>query len=76
MKISAKEDTLSITIEQKDSGNRWKNSFNANYIEEITQKTGNAKKFPVFVKMLFSSISGSSEHVFLDILTYYNDFSK
>jgi coiled-coil domain-containing protein 61 len=69
MRISTKDDILSIVIEQKDSGNRWKNSFNATYIEEITQKTGNAKKFNVFVKMLFSSISGSSDHVFLDILT-------
>ena len=40
-----------------------------NVVEEITQKTGNFKKFPIFVKMLLSSISKNSDSVFLDILT-------
>jgi hypothetical protein len=69
MKVSAKDDVLNLTIEQKDNGNIWKANFNANYIEEITQKTGSAKKMNVFVKMLFSAISGTSDAVFLDILT-------
>lgn len=70
IKISTRDDVLYIEIEQKDSGNIWKNSFTANYIEEISQKTGNFKKFPVFVKMLLSSVIKSSDAVFLDILTY------
>lgn len=66
----ANNETLSIEIEQKVSGETWKNSFSCEYIEEITQKTGNFKKFPVFVKMLTTSLSKNSDSVFLDILTY------
>lgn len=42
-------------------------------VEGITQKTGSAKKFPVFVKMLLDALGvkhGSSETVFADLLTY------
>lgn len=70
MKVSYKDDNLALIIEQKDNGSRWKNTFTSAYIEEITQKTGNAKKMIVFVKMLVSSLAGNSDSVFLDILTY------
>lgn len=39
-------------------------------IEDITQRTGNFKSFGVFVKMLASSLSESSDAVVLDLLTY------
>lgn len=39
-------------------------------IEEITHKTGNLKKFSVFVKMLRSAILQESDSVFVDLLTY------
>ena len=39
-------------------------------IEEITQKAGNFKKFPVFVRMLCSALSRESDSVFVDLLTY------
>ena len=40
-------------------------------IEEITHKTGNFKKFSVFLKMLVSSLSpAGSDTVFVDLLTY------
>ena len=42
-------------------------------VEGITQKTGSAKKFPVFVKMLLDALGvkhGASETVFVDLLTY------
>jgi hypothetical protein len=41
---------------QKDDGQRWHGEFSANYIEEVTHKTGNFKKFSVFAKMLASSL--------------------
>ena len=44
--------------------------FSSKYIEDITTKTGNFKKYSVFVKMLFSSLSEDSSSVFLDLLTY------
>jgi coiled-coil domain-containing protein 61 len=39
-------------------------------VEEITQKAGNYKKFPVFVRMLSSAMSRESDSVFVDLLTY------
>lgn len=70
IRILANTDSLSIEIEQKNNGDTWRNNFSNEYIEEITQKTGNFKKFPIFVKMLITSISKNSDSVFLDILTY------
>ena len=39
-------------------------------VENITQKTGSAKTFPVFVKMLTTALGHGSESVFVDLLTY------
>jgi coiled-coil domain-containing protein 61 len=39
-------------------------------IEDLTTKTGNFKKFPVFVKMLISAVKQGSDSVFIDLLTY------
>lgn len=39
-------------------------------VEDITAKTGNYKKFNVFVRMLISAIHQESESVFVDLLTY------
>jgi hypothetical protein len=41
-------------------------------IEDITSKTGNFKKFPVFVKMLLSAVKQQSDSVFIDLLTYHD----
>ena len=47
---------VSNVKKQKDDGQRWHGEFSANYIEEVTHKTGNFKKFSVFSKMLASSL--------------------
>lgn len=39
-------------------------------VEDITAKTGNFKKFPVFVKMLLTALKQESESVCIDLLTY------
>ncbi len=39
-------------------------------IEDVTRKTGNFKRFGVFVKMLVSALESSSDAVHLDLLTY------
>ncbi len=36
----------------------------------MTRKTGNFKRFGVFVKMLVSALESSSDAVHLDLLTY------
>jgi coiled-coil domain-containing protein 61 len=62
--------TLLVDIEQEASGARWTGEFASKYIEDITQKTGNYKRFSVFVNMLRKSLDGSgSESVFIDLLT-------
>ncbi|GIL99845.1 hypothetical protein Vretimale_4810 [Volvox reticuliferus] len=45
-------------------------NFLSTDIEDITAKTGNFKKFPVFVKMLLSALKQASDSVFVDLLTY------
>lgn len=39
-------------------------------IEELSRKTGNYKKFRVFLNMLESAITNSTDSVSLDLLTY------
>ncbi|KNC49629.1 coiled-coil domain-containing protein 61 [Thecamonas trahens ATCC 50062] len=45
-------------------------TFPASYVEEITHKTGNYKPFHVFLRMLVSALDGSSDSVYIDLLTY------
>ncbi|GAB9472052.1 hypothetical protein Gpo141_00009244 [Globisporangium polare] len=47
----------------------WTGNFPSAYIEELTRKTGNFKRFPIFVNMLLSAISQRSDAVFIDLLT-------
>lgn len=63
-------DMLSIEVEQKQEGLRWRGDFTSRYIEDITTKTGNFKKFGVFHKMLVAAVVEESESVFIDLLTY------
>jgi hypothetical protein len=46
----------SSQVEQKDDGARWRGDFTSRYIEDITTKTGNFKKYGVFLKMLLAAI--------------------
>lgn len=48
---------------------RWKGSFQAKFIEEITHRTGNFKPYNVFLKMLVSAFDGDSNSVSLDLLS-------
>jgi coiled-coil domain-containing protein 61 len=49
-------DLLSVCLEEQDTAQRWRGDFSSAYVEEMTHKTGNFKKFPIFVKMLASSL--------------------
>jgi hypothetical protein len=48
---------------------RWRGTFTAKFIEEITHRTGNFKPFSVFVKMLASAFDSDNHAVSLDLLT-------
>ncbi|KAL0028388.1 hypothetical protein WJX77_003508 [Trebouxia sp. C0004] len=64
------EGSLTVEIEQQSEALRWRGNFTAQYIEDISAKTGNYKKFAVFVRMLASAIRQESDSVFVDLLTY------
>ncbi|CAD8113566.1 unnamed protein product [Paramecium sonneborni] len=68
--INANNEVLTIEIESKQSGDSWIANFQASYIEEITSKTGNYKKYSTFIKMLQSAIKNQTETVYIDILTF------
>lgn len=67
--ISGDSDNLSIEVEQADNGLQWKAKFQGKFIEDVTQRSGNSKRFDVFVKMLLSALAQESDSVFLDVLT-------
>jgi coiled-coil domain-containing protein 61 len=64
------DECLSIIIEKDDTGEQWKGEFSTRYVEDVTQRTGNSKKFSVFTKMLLSALHQSSDSVYVDILTF------
>ena len=62
---------LFLEIEEKLTGELWRGDFPMKYIEEITAKTGNAKKFVIFVRMLMTALKGENpKSVYIDLLTY------
>jgi len=67
--VSGDNDGLGIEVEHAESGERWSSKFAASFIEEITQRTGNAKKFDVFVRMMLSALAQESDSVYIDVLT-------
>ncbi|CAK9096354.1 unnamed protein product [Durusdinium trenchii] len=69
LSMAGDTESLSIDVEHAEDGRRWRSRFSASFVEEITRKTGNAKKFDVFVRMLLSALAQESESVYLDILT-------
>lgn len=69
LSVSGDNESLSIEVEHAQDGRRWRAKFAARFIEEITQRTGNAKAFDVFVRMLLSALAQESDSVYLDILT-------
>ncbi|GFS14599.1 coiled-coil domain-containing protein 61 [Elysia marginata] len=63
-------DSVIVQVEDRLSADQWRASFDAQYIEDLTHKTGNFKQFNIFVSMLESAISKTSDSVCLDLLTY------
>lgn len=67
--ISGDNENITIEVEHAEDGRRWRSKFAARFIEEITQRTGNSKKFDIFVRMLLSALAQESDAVYLDVLT-------
>ncbi|KAJ4436640.1 hypothetical protein ANN_16771 [Periplaneta americana] len=62
--------SLELSITDKYTAEDWQCSYDASYIETLTHKTGNYKKFDIFVTMLKSGLLKTSECITLDLLTY------
>ena len=45
-----------IDVESKMQGHIWRGDYKQKYIEEITNKAGNFKKFSIFTKMLLTAM--------------------
>ena len=59
-----------IDCESKDEGLIWRGDYQQKYIEEITNKAGNYKKFSIFVKMLLAGFKkDQGDEVVVDLLT-------
>ncbi|XP_052027926.1 centrosomal protein CCDC61 isoform X1 [Apodemus sylvaticus] len=61
---------LELEVEDQMTADQWRGEFDANFIEDLTHKTGNFKQFSIFCNMLESALTQSSESVTLDLLTY------
>ncbi|XP_074662181.1 centrosomal protein CCDC61-like isoform X2 [Tubulanus polymorphus] len=65
-----KPDSLTIEVEDRLTTDHWTGLFDARYVEDLTHKTGNFKQFNIFVDMLETALTKSSDSVSLDLLTY------
>ncbi|OAJ44248.1 hypothetical protein BDEG_27510 [Batrachochytrium dendrobatidis JEL423] len=64
------EEMPSSLFSSESPANIWTAEFSASYIEDITIKTGNFKKFSIFVEMLLSAMQRPNSTVSLDLLTW------
>ncbi|XP_053328837.1 centrosomal protein CCDC61 [Spea bombifrons] len=61
---------LEVEVEDALTTDQWRGEFDAEFIEDLTHKTGNFKQFSIFCNMLHSALTQTSESVTLDLLTY------
>lgn len=70
MRISIRDTTtISILLINDEIPERWESDFTAAFIQEITTKVGNTKRFPIFVKMIQMAVTGATEEVTFDVMT-------
>ncbi|KAK3093960.1 hypothetical protein FSP39_022289 [Pinctada imbricata] len=62
--------SLTVEVEDRLTADQWRASFDSQYIEDLTHKTGNFKQFHIFTSMLESAVTQSSDSVSLDLLTF------
>lgn len=67
--LTISQSSFILQVNEKGHKNQWRGSFSSQYIEDLTAKTGNFKKFQVFTKMLVSGLEKTSQSVIIDIIT-------
>lgn len=60
---------LQISVSCISEQKIWKNSFQHKFIETLTDRTGNFKRYQIFCKMLQRALEQGSASVFIDILS-------
>ena len=59
-----------LDCESKLEGLIWRGDYQQKYVEDITNKAGNFKKFSIFIKMLMTALKKEqTEEVTMDFLT-------
>ena len=62
--------TLWVQAEARATGQHWTGSFPSAFIEEVTRKTGNSKRFAVYLRMLQAALDESSRTVHLELVSH------
>ncbi|EUB55449.1 Coiled-coil domain-containing protein [Echinococcus granulosus] len=62
--------TLKVEVRDQCSDEEWRGSFSPHYIEELTKKTGNFKRFSVFLTMLHSVLCQRTKSLSIDFVSY------
>ncbi|XP_046401844.1 centrosomal protein CCDC61-like [Ischnura elegans] len=62
--------SLELSVVDKHTGEEWSSQYDSKFIENLTLKTGNYKRFDIFLRMLKSGLLRTSECVSLDLLTF------
>lgn len=70
LQVRADSHNLAIAAEDLTSLKRWTGEFSAQFVEDLTHKTGNFKRFNVFTKMLATALEDRSSAVSIDLLSY------
>lgn len=63
-------ESFTVEVEDKLTFDHWEGTFDVDYIESLTHKTGNFKQFSIFSNMLKTAILQKSDTVTMDLLTY------
>ena len=70
MKLSIKDtSTFNIVLINDDIPERWESDFTSAFVQEITTRVGNTKRFAIFVKMIQMAVTGATDEVSFDVLT-------
>lgn len=67
--VNFQESFIEIEVEEQERAVRWKQSYKAQEIENLTQRAKNPKTFQVFSKMLQNALDQVSESVMVNIFT-------
>lgn len=68
--VTSNTASLGLRVQDTVTQQDWAQEYTKPYIEELTRKTGSAKTFPVFTRMLQTAVQGRSSSVVLELHTF------